>query len=296
MKKIFKYFMMVVVAISGLSLASCSDDDDNYTIGEQSDGAYIYSSFSSKTFKPEDAQTFSITLGRTNTSADATYDLKCDNEIFTAPTKVTFKAGEKEVAVPVTCNLELGQTESVMFTIPTKESSVYGDDTLSVTIARDYTWEKVGEAKFTDNVFFGLEATVDVMKAKEGTNLYKFACPLTTAFKQAGEEELPGEADIKFTMDEEGNVSMEDGIYDVETGTSFTADSNCSLYQFYYRSTGDLASYCSFTNDNGTFTFVPLLLMDGNGLDPCDGWNFIWTKGYPFNNDNSDEDTDNGSN
>ena len=268
MKKIFKYFMMVVVAISGLSLASCSDDDDNYTIGEQSDGAYIYSSFSSRTFKPEDAQTFSITLGRT---------------------------GEKEVAVPVTCNLDLGQTESVMFTIPTEESSVYGDDTLSITIARDYTWEKVGEAQFTDKVW-GMEATVDVMKAKEGTNLYKFACPLTTAFKQAGEEELPGEADIKFTMDEEGNVSMEDGIYDVETGTNFTADKDASLYQFYYVSTGNLASYCSFTNDNGTITFVPLLLMDGNGLAPCDGWEFIWTKGYPVNKGNSGEETNNGSN
>lgn len=295
MKKIFKYFMMVVVAISGLSLASCSDDDDNYTIGEQSDGAYIYSSFSSKTFKPEDAQTFSITLGRTNSAEEATYDLKCNNEIFTAPTKVTFKAGEKEVAVPVTCNLDLGQTESVMFTIPTEESSVYGDDTLSITIARDYTWEKVGEAQFTDKVW-GMEATVDVMKAKEGTNLYKFACPLTTAFKQAGEVELPGEADIKFTMDEEGNVSMEDGIYDVETGTNFTADKDASLYQFYYVSTGNLASYCSFTNDNGTITFVPLLLMDGNGLAPCDGWEFIWTKGYPVNKGNSGEETNNGSN
>lgn len=295
MKKIFKYFMMVVVAISGSSLASCSDDDDNYTIGEQSDGAYIYSSFSSRTFKPEDAQTFSITLGRTNSAEEATYDLKCNNEIFTAPTKVTFKAGEKEVAVPVTCNLDLGQTESVMFTIPTEESSVYGDDTLSITIARDYTWEKVGEAQFTDKVW-GMEATVDVMKAKEGTNLYKFACPLTTAFKQAGEEELPGEADIKFTMDEEGNVSMEDGIYDVETGTNFTADKDASLYQFYYVSTGNLASYCSFTNDNGTITFVPLLLMDGNGLAPCDGWEFIWTKGYPVNKGNSGEETNNGSN
>ena len=182
-----------------------------------------------------------------------------------------------------------------MFTIPTEESSVYGDDTLSITIARDYTWEKVGEAQFTDKVW-GMEATVDVMKAKEGTNLYKFACPLTTAFKQAGEEELPGEADIKFTMDEEGNVSMEDGIYDVETGTNFTADKDASLYQFYYVSTGNLASYCSFTNDNGTITFVPLLLMDGNDLAPCDGWEFIWTKGYPINNDNSAEDTNNGSN
>ena len=41
-KRQFKYLMMVVVAIAGLSLASCSDDDDNYTVGEASDGAYLY--------------------------------------------------------------------------------------------------------------------------------------------------------------------------------------------------------------------------------------------------------------
>ena len=254
MNKIFKYFMMVVVAIAGLSFASCSDDDDNYNVGEFSDGAYLYSSFSS----------------------------------------VTFKAGQKDVEVPVTCDLELGQSEDVMFTIPTDKSSVYGDDTLSLTIMRDYTWEKVGEANFTDGVFFGLEAVVDVMKAKEGTNLYKFACPLTTAFKQAGEEKLPGEADIQFTMDEQGNVSMADGIYDVETGTNFCADDDASLYQFYYVTKGNLASYCSFTNENGTFTFVPLLLADGANLYPCNGWTFVWTKGYPIKNSEEGEGSQEG--
>ena len=48
MNKIFKYLMMVVVAIAGLSLASCSDDDDNYTFGEASDGAYLYTDMVSR--------------------------------------------------------------------------------------------------------------------------------------------------------------------------------------------------------------------------------------------------------
>ena len=282
MNKIFKYFMMVAIALTGLSLASCSDDDDNYSVGEASDGAFLYADFSSKTFLPSDEQTFAIKVGRTNDAEAQTIELKCDNENFTAPTSVSFQAGQKSVVVPVTCNLELGQTEDVMFTIPTDKSSVYGDDTISVTITRDYTWEKVGTAEFTDGAF-GYSGTVDVMKAKEYSqskdgktvSYYKFACPMTTAIKQAGEEELPGESDFKFYMDEDGNVeNLADGFYDLETGTSIIG------YQFYYNTT-KYGNYCSFVNDNGDFVFTAFLYNgDGSLYGPC-SWEFVWEDGYP---------------
>lgn len=296
MNKILKYFMMVVVAIAGLSFASCSDDDDNYNVGEFSDGAYLYSSFTSKTFKPEDTQTFSITLGRTNVSEDATYELKCDNENFTAPTQVTFKAGQKDVEVPVTCDLELGQSEDVMFTIPTDKSSVYGDDTLSLTIMRDYTWEEVGTAEFTDADFTGYSAEVKVMKAKEYSktkedgsvvSYYKFAAPMTEACKQNGEEELPGEADFKFYMDDKGNVEeIADGFYDMETGTSVLG------YQFYYNR-ARYADYCFFTNENGEFTFSSLI-YDGTNLAGGITWTFSWKDGYPVKNTEEGEGSQEG--
>ena len=40
--------MMVVVAIAKACHSSCSDDDDNYTIGEASDGAYLYTNIVSR--------------------------------------------------------------------------------------------------------------------------------------------------------------------------------------------------------------------------------------------------------
>ena len=293
MNKIFKYFMMVVVAIAGISLASCSDDDDNYTVGEQSAGAYLYAESTDLTFLPSDAQTFAIKVGRTDATEAQTISLACDNDLFTVPATVTFAAGEKEVSVPVTCDLSLGQSEDVMFTIPTDESSVYGDDTISMSITRDYTWEKVGTAEFSDGIF-DLSATVDVMKAKEyegtaedGTALsyYKFATPMTTAFKQNGEENLPGGVDFKFYMDANGNVQpLADGYYDIEKGTSLVG------YQFYYNTTR-YGSYCSFINEGGVFTFTSLL-TDGEGLYGPIAWTFEWTDGYPFaSGDASDVDS-----
>ena len=116
--------MMVVVAIAGLSLASCSDDDDNYTVGEASDGAYLYTDIVSKTYLPDENQTFTINVGRTNTTGEQSFELKCNNEKFTVPSTVNFKAGESVVAVPVTFNLDLGDTETAQFIIPSEKTTV----------------------------------------------------------------------------------------------------------------------------------------------------------------------------
>ena len=277
MNKIFKYFMMVVVAIAGLSFASCSDDDDNYTVGEASDGAYLYSDFSTKTFLPDDNQTFTINVGRTNTTGEQSFELKCDNDKFTVPSTVNFKAGESVVAVPVTFNMDLGDTQTAQFTVPSDKSTVYGNDTISVTISRDYTWVKIGTADFTDDIFTGASATIDVQKAKEGKNLYKFVTPMRTLYKQNGQTELPGGVDMIFTMDEEGNITMDQGIYDVESGTSLIED---GAYQFYY-ACKRYPDYCFFDNDNGVITFSTLLLSGGKLIGPYT-WTFDWNNGYPY--------------
>lgn len=269
--------MMVVVAIAGLSLASCSDDDDNYTVGEASDGAYLYTDIVSKTYLPDENQTFTINLGRANTSGEQSFELKCDNEKFTVPSTVNFKAGESVVAVPVTFNIGLGDTETAKFIIPSKEASAYGNDTISVTVSRDYTWEKIGTADFTDGIFTGAAATVDVKKAKEGTNLYKFVAPMRTLYKQNGETTLPGGVDLIFTMDEEGNITMDQGTYEVESGTSLIAEGNALLYY-------DCKQYpdaCFFDNNNGVITLSTLVAIGENLQGPFT-WTFDWNKDYPY--------------
>ena len=284
MNKIFKYFMMVVVAIAGLSLASCSDDDDNYNVGEFSDGAYLYVDSTDVVFGPTDQQVFTVKIGRTDATEAQTLSLTCNNDKFTAPTSVSFAAGEKDVVIPVTCTLELGQSEDVSFTIPTDKSAVYGDDSISMTITRDYTWEKVGTVEFSDGLF-GLSATVDVMKAKEYESIpeagdtisyYKFVTPMTVAFKQAGEEELPGGVDFKFYMDNKGTVQpLADGFYDIEKGTSLVG------YQFYYDHTKD---DCIFKNENGEFTFSAFLSNGTAFTQSTYSWIFDWKDGYPIKN------------
>lgn len=274
MKTSFKYIMLAFAVVSAAAtLQSCSDDDSTYTVGPQSEGAYLYADFSSKTYLPADEQTFTIKLGRTSTSGSQTISLNCDGEEFTAPTSVTFQDGESTVSVPVSFNLEIGSSATAVFTIPTSESTVYGDDTLSVTVSRDYTWESAGTAEFVDGFYSGLTATVEVEKAKEGNNLYKFVSPMTTLFRQNGEEDLPGAIDFQFTMDEEGNVSIDEGQYDLESGTSLIG-----YYMYYVPSY--YPSYCNISNNGGDIV-INSLWTDGASLY-TGYWEFNWTNGYPL--------------
>lgn len=168
-------------------------------------------------------------------------------------------------------------TETAKFIIPSKEASAYGNDTISVTVSRDYTWEKIGTADFTDGIFTGAAATVDVKKAKEGTNLYKFVAPMRTLYKQNGETTLPGGVDLIFTMDEEGNITMDQGTYEVESGTSLIAEGNALLYY-------DCKQYpdaCFFDNNNGVITLSTLVAIGENLQGPFT-WTFDWNKGYPY--------------
>lgn len=274
MKTSFKYIMLAFVAVSAAAtLQSCSDDDSTYTAGPQSEGAYLYADFSSKTYLPADEQTFTIQVGRTTTSGSQTISLNCEGEEFTAPTSVTFKDGESTVSVPVSFNLEIGSSATAVFTIPTSESSVYGDDTLSVSVSRDYTWESAGTAEFVDGFYSGLTATVAVEKAKEGDHLYKFVSPMTTLFRQNGEATLPGALDFQFTMDDEGNVSIDEGQYPLESGTSLIG-----YYMYYVPSS--YPSYCNISNDGGDIV-INSLWTDGTSLY-TGYWEFVWTEGYPL--------------
>lgn len=216
-------------------------------------------------------------MGRTNATGEQTFDLACDNDKFTAPATVTFKDGESVVVVPVTFNIGLGETETVLFTLPEEETTVYENSSVSITVSRDYTWVKNGTADFFEDIFYGLSATVDVQQAKEGDHLYKFVTPMRTLFRQNGETELPGGVDLIFNMDEDGNITMEQGIYDVESGTSLIED---GAYQFYY-ACKQYPQYCYFDNDNGKITFSTLLLSDDSLYSPYT-WSFDWNNGYPY--------------
>lgn len=80
---------------------------------------------------------------------------------------------------------------------------------------------------------------------------------MRTLYKQNGKTTLPGGVDLIFTMDEEGYITMDQGTYEVESGTSLIAEGNALLY-YYCKQYPDA---CFFDNNNGVITLSTLVAI-----------------------------------
>lgn len=267
-----KYSLLAFLTLAVLLFTGCTAGDEDYTPAEKQSGAYLYSSASSYTFLPDDQQTFALNVARTDASEAQTLTVSCDNDGASYNHTVSFAAGETSKAVPVTVDLGLGESVSLTFTLPSDAGFDYGDDTLTVTVKRDYNWLDAGYGTFTDGMFSLGESTVYVQHA-EGTSLYRFVQPYAVLCEAAGEEELPTGGNITFTF-ENGTYSMEDGLYSLDESESVLP------YQLYWN-TSSYADYCNASVDGTTIT-VNALLYDGSGLyvgAPL--FTFDWVDGFP---------------
>lgn len=273
--KINRLFALGALILSSLALVSCGSDDDSYTPGGVDDGLYLYVPSNSITFTPTDKQTFTIQIGRTaaEKAKAATVSLTGDNDAFTYPSTVSFTAGQENATVEVTSNIPAGQSETITFALPKESATVYGLDSLTITVVCDYNWEAAGSGTFTDNTFTSASATVKVLHA-EGTDIYRLVNPFVAVSKAGGDfGGTPNDQSIDFTMDKTGKVGFEDGVYDLVPGTEN------GVYQMYYNS-AKYSNYCNFTNDEGMLIWN-FLLLQGTKLYTGGNLTFEWTTDYP---------------
>ncbi len=267
-----KYSLLAFLTLVVLLFTGCTAGDEDYTPAEKEAGAYLYTSASSYTFLPDDKQTFALNVGRSDASAAQDITVSCDNDGVTFNPNVSFAAGETSKAVPVTTDLQLGESVTLTFTLPSGAGFNYGDDTLKVTIKRDYNWVDAGYGSFTDAVFGLGPSTVYVQKA-EGTSLYRFVQPYAVLCEDAGEEVLPTGGNIEFTF-QNGTFTMEDGSYDLDESDEVID------YELYWDATryGD---YCNATVDGTTITVNALLLSGSSIYVMAPFFTFDWVDGFP---------------
>lgn len=258
-----------------MTLASCDDGDEDYTPGEQDSGYYLYSTSSSYTVNADEQEVISIYVARTDSSEAGSVDLTCDNSIFNCPSSVSFSAGEKTKAVLIPFDMEIGETETVTISVPSAEATVYGTDSLTLTVTRDYNWVSAGTATFYDDFLYGLTASVDVQHAS-GTNIYRLLQPYTVAFQAAGETTLPVSDNLQFTADSEGNVTVSDGFFYPDQTKSVIP------YFLYY----DAVNYPSYCNVVVEGTKVTINCLGGSTDDMAVAYvgdiAFDWVDGCPW--------------
>ena len=277
MNKIFQKMSMAALALlSVLALASCDAGDEDYTAGAPDPGYYLSASSTSLTYSSDENQVLALVVGRTDSTAAGTVNLTSDNPAFQVPSSVDFAAGEKSKTVMVPFDLPIGSTETVTFTVPSDESTVYGADSLTFTVKRDYKWENAGSGTFTDNILYSISGVVSVEHAV-GTNLYRWVSPFNSLFRQAGESDLPTGGNIQFSVDN-GTVSFADGIY-------YPDDSKTAIPYFLYYDTANYPNYCNLSVDGSVVT---INLLAGEVKDMQHAYTgsivFDWTEGCPWRN------------
>lgn len=278
--------MVALAFVAGGLFTSCDTDNESTLYTPENINVSFETEEPSQVLTAEASDTIPVRIVRSDTKSEYTahYTMQsADEGIFTdtGGGSVTFAAGEGvKVVNVIASNMVPGNSYSATLTL--SDADIALADTITnnmkasstISIMRDYTWVPAGSGTFDDETFIGAQATVNVEHA-EDTELYRLVNPYTAIAGTTAGAALGtvSPANIQFSMDAQGNVSMEDGQYDIVPGSAYRS------YKMYYDSK-NYPGYCNVSNANGVITWNFLLL---SGSDLYGGGNiiFTWTTGYP---------------
>lgn len=199
--KLYKYLLATAATVLFSAGFAACDDEVDYTPAAYEPGAYFPASSPTSVKLSADATSFSVTIDRTDSEAEQTFNL-VNNFVageFSMPATVTFPAGvdEQEVEIsynpatlaPGTYTLKIGFAEG-------QAVSEYGLSELTITVqmpapAGQGTWTSLGKGTFT-MPFLGMFSNikpctyqVEVEKSDDTEGVYRLKAPFGTAFAEA---------------------------------------------------------------------------------------------------------------
>lgn len=172
--KILSRILSIALLLPALSVfVSCSEEQDGYVPAPQEKGAQVYfNSDNASSFTVTDVQnTFELSLGRVDTAETANYDLKVVADeatlpLFNIPGAVAFEEGEAFAKIACTANtteMEYDKTYTVKVCVANaQDATLYGMDTLTISVTCPAPWKSLGKAKFAENFLDGSGTYYDV--------------------------------------------------------------------------------------------------------------------------------------
>lgn len=172
--KILSRILSIALLLPALSVfISCSEEQDGYVPAPQEKGAQVYfNSDNASSFTVTDVQnTFELSLGRVDTTETASYDLKAVADeatlpLFNIPAAVAFEKGEAFAKVACSANtadMEYDKTYTVKVCVANaQDATLYGMDTLTISVTCPAPWKSLGKAKFAENFLDGSGTYYDV--------------------------------------------------------------------------------------------------------------------------------------
>lgn len=172
--KILSRILSIALLLPALSVfVSCSEEQDGYVPAPQEKGAQVYfNSDNASSFTVTDVQnTFELSLGRVDTTETASYDLKAVADeatlpLFNIPGAVAFEEGEAFAKIACSANtadMEYDKTYTVKVCVANaQDATLYGMDTLTISVTCPAPWKSLGKAKFAENFLDGSGTYYDV--------------------------------------------------------------------------------------------------------------------------------------
>ncbi|MDE6074660.1 MAG: hypothetical protein K2F80_08700, partial [Muribaculaceae bacterium] len=182
--KIFKSSLLALLAVAAAAMTSCSDDN-NYTAGVESDGAYFGESASKIEFSIDETS-FPVTVSRTSAQVDATVSITAVDEsgLFTVPTSATFNGNELTTTINISYNPDdIEQDVNYPITLSVSPSTEYGYATYSFTAVSPSPWTSIGKCTYTDDfisTFYNVPNTpyqVEIQQNDLTPGLYRLVNP-----------------------------------------------------------------------------------------------------------------------
>jgi hypothetical protein len=181
--KINKLFLGLL-GLSAMVMASCSDSDDyswaSITGGDQ---VYFSNELPAKQNLSMNDTKFTIPVSRVSTSGSATVNisLTSDDNFLSAPSSVSFAAGESVANLQISYdpqalgydnykNAELKITDE-------GQTNAYGYSTYSFSAGIPSPYKSLGKGVYTDDYYFGETVSVTIMQNQENKNYYRVMAP-----------------------------------------------------------------------------------------------------------------------
>jgi hypothetical protein len=137
--KLYKLPIFASIAMAAMALTGCSDDD-NYNVGDASNGAYFPTGLTSKVEASYQESVYEIPVYRVSVDSPTTYNVSVSIDpaetAISIPQTVSFSGSSLETTLPITYDadkLELDKKYTV--TLSLSDASDYGDSSYSFTFA-----------------------------------------------------------------------------------------------------------------------------------------------------------------
>jgi hypothetical protein len=293
MMKTYNKISIILMGALLWALTSCTEEvlRDASPVQEGGIQAYIPETNSaSHLFLPDDATTFTVTIGRQNTQGRAEVSLSVTEEkrLLVLDNTVVFEDGETFAELEVDFSaMNLGQSTTLELAINEADRYLYGLEKFSITVLRDYKWVDVGSVEFQDLFWTESTAKVPIQQA-EGEDLFRLKDVYSEVFLALD----PTDPDIKkcrgyhlqFYLDTTYTDATEKyrfcNAQKLPTGVQ---DLGIGMYgyTFYWALPGELnGGYCSFTNYGNEYQIDGVCYLNG-APKYYYTFKFTWTDGFP---------------